>query len=72
MAKNVLMFDMDQYSVSVGGLLLKIRKAPTGWEASVASGATILDEQTAKTMAEDFAAKISGTPVKDVEWQEAT
>ena len=61
---------MEKYSVSVGGLLLRIRKTPTGWEASVASGATILDEQTAKTMAETFATKVSGRPVENVEWEE--
>ena len=61
---------MEKYSLSVGGLPLRIRKSPRGH--SVASGATIQDEQTAQTMAEGFAAKMSGRAVENVEWKEST
>jgi hypothetical protein len=59
---------MEQYWADVSGLLLRVRKIETGWEASVVWSATAMDEETAKGEAVKFASSVTGKEAGRVEW----
>jgi hypothetical protein len=63
---------MESYSLNVGGVVLRVRKTERGWEPSVIGPMTVLDEKTAKSIAEDYARKIVGRDIGHVEWTEET
>ena len=60
---------MEQYSTSIGGLLLRVRKTESGWETSVAGPASVMNESTAKNMAEKWASEILGKATPKIEWK---
>ena len=59
---------MTSFSTEVGGLLLKVRRTENGWEASIAGPSTIMNEETAKAMAEKFASAVVGKEVGSIKW----
>jgi hypothetical protein len=58
-----------EYSTSIGGLLLGVRKTPSGWEVSISGPASLLNEATAKNMAEKWASKILSKDSPKITWK---
>lgn len=61
---------MEFYALNVGGIVLRVRKTERGWEPSVIGPATVLDAETAKSIAEDYARRITGREIIQPEWNE--
>jgi hypothetical protein len=60
---------MPGFYADVSGLMLMVRKTNNGWEASISGPSTVIEEATAKSMAIEFAAKLSGKPISNVQWK---
>ena len=45
---------MESYCLNIGGIVLRVRRTERGWEPSVIGPATVLDEQTAKSIADSY------------------
>ena len=64
-----MIINMDEFSTSVHGLHLRVRRTKEGWEASIAGPLGIMDDDTAKAQAIEFASKVVGKAVGPVEWK---
>jgi hypothetical protein len=60
---------MQLYSTTIKGILLKVRRTDSGWEASISGPASVMDQETANSMAEKFAADILGGDPGPIEWE---
>jgi hypothetical protein len=60
---------MQSYSAKVGGLLLHVRETEFGWESSVAGPSTVMNQDTAKALAERFASELTNQEISGIDWQ---
>ena len=61
---------MESYCLNIGEIVLRVRKTERGWEPSVIGLATVIDEKTAKSIAEEYARKILSRDIGHPQWDE--
>ena len=60
---------MESFSTTTGGLLLRIRRVEErGWEASISGIAPVLNEKTARNIAEKVAHELRGIDPGKIIW----
>ena len=60
---------MESFSTTIGGLLLRVRSIEgRGWEASISGIDPVLDEQTARNIAEKVAQELRGIDPRKTIW----